>query len=263
MSFWLLRSLLTGFFAWWVRKLLPAVEGEIPGGVNLNLFGGSKSCIPRHSDNEPVLGGVGDSELIVSVSFGGRCHVQVGSELRSRTGSSGWSQRLSHCDVFVKDGKAQDQLEHWITAGVQEERINLTYRWIRRQQSRRCFRHSWGIVLLAVLCGRFVPFTEPLGALSDVFSLGFAWSLPFWLLPWSPSFLVGTNGTTAIRACKGVERIKPKVKFLKVFRKVVLRGDCRQMKHESFPPPPARSSPLVFLVSSNSLRHSRDSGNQI
>ena len=79
-------------------------KGEMPGRVNLNLCGGSKSCIPRHSDNEPMLGGVGDSELIVSVSF------DVDATFRrarnsDRDESSGWSQRLSHCDVFVKDGE--------------------------------------------------------------------------------------------------------------------------------------------------------------
>ena len=54
-------------------------EEEVPGGVNLNLYSGGKACIPRHSDNEPLFGGGGDSKLIVSVSFWSHCHVQMGS----------------------------------------------------------------------------------------------------------------------------------------------------------------------------------------
>ena len=58
------------------------------------------------------------------------------------------------------DGKAQDQFEHWIEAGAQGERINLTYRWIKRHNP-SCVRHSRGVVVLAVLCGRLSVHRTP------------------------------------------------------------------------------------------------------
>ena len=75
----------------------------MPGGVNLNPYSGGKSCIPRHSDNEPLFGGVGDSKLIFSVSFGAEATFRCARN-SDRDGSSGWSQRLSHGDILTCHG---------------------------------------------------------------------------------------------------------------------------------------------------------------
>ena len=121
-------------------------EEEMPGGVNLNLCSGAQSCVPRHSDNEPLFGGVGDSKLIGSVSFGATATFRWARN-SDRDGSSGWSQRLSNGDILVMDGKAQDQFEHWTEAGAQEERINLTYRWIK-QHNPGCVSATTGVLCL-------------------------------------------------------------------------------------------------------------------
>ena len=64
-------------------------EDEMPGGVNLNLYSDGKACIPRHSDNEPLFGGGGDSKLIVSVSFGATATFRWAPN-SDRDGSSGF-----------------------------------------------------------------------------------------------------------------------------------------------------------------------------
>ena len=133
-----------------MRPWCSLAEEEVPGGVNLNLYSGGKACIPRHSDNEPLFGGGGDSKLIVSVSFGATATFRWARN-SDRDGSSGWSQRLSHGDVLVMDGKAQDQFEHWTEAGVQGERINLTYRWIK-QNNPGCVSATTGVLCCLPSC---------------------------------------------------------------------------------------------------------------
>ena len=75
-------------------------EGEMPGRVILNLYAWDKSCIPRHSDNEPMFGGFGDSKLIVSVSFGADATFKWARN-SDRDGSSTWSQRLSRISLHT------------------------------------------------------------------------------------------------------------------------------------------------------------------
>ena len=41
-------------------------EGDVPTSANLNLFGGSGSCVRWHSDDEALFGERGDPKLIVS-----------------------------------------------------------------------------------------------------------------------------------------------------------------------------------------------------
>ena len=145
-------------------------EEEMPGGVNLNLYSGGKAYIPRHSDNEPLFGGGGDSKLIVSVSFGATATFRWARN-SDRDGSSRWSQRLSHGDVLVMDGKAQDQFEHWTEAGVQGERINLTYRWIKRRDP-GCVSAASGVLCCLPSCVEGLSVHRTAGGL---------WAGFFWL----------------------------------------------------------------------------------
>ena len=45
-------------------------DGEVPSAANLNLYGGSRSHVSWHCDDEPLFGGIGDPKLIVSLSLG-------------------------------------------------------------------------------------------------------------------------------------------------------------------------------------------------
>ena len=206
----------------------------MPGGVNLNLYSGGKACIPRHSDNEPLFGGGGDSKLIVSVSFGATATFRWARN-SDRDRSSGWSQRLSHGDILVMDGKAQDQFEHWTEAGVQEERISLTYRWIK-QHNPGCVSATTGVLCCLPSCAEGLSVHRTPGGLWEGFFpwLGLVLALLgvvvgcWWFSSYSPcpsSF--GARGGCCRRACpldgslwhyflrvpKGLYRIRPKEKF--------------------------------------------------
>ena len=45
-------------------------EGDMPTAANLNFYRRGNSRVNWHSDDEPLFGGSGVHELIVSVSFG-------------------------------------------------------------------------------------------------------------------------------------------------------------------------------------------------
>ena len=219
-------------------------EEEVPGGVNLNLYSGGKACIPRHSDNKPLFGGGGESKLIVSVSFGDTATFRWARN-SDRDGSSGWSQRLSHGDVLVMDGKAQDQFEHW--AGVQGERINLTYRWIKRHDP-GCVSATAGVLCCLPSCAEGLSVHRTPEVLGEGF---FPWIglvlvlfvvvVGCWRLvghPPCPSSLSARGGCcrkarlvgvslwhNCLRVPKGGLRIEPKEKYRRVDRSFTLWWD--------------------------------------
>ena len=45
-------------------------EGDVPTSANLNLYGGSGSCVRWHSDDEDLFRERGDSRLLVSLRPG-------------------------------------------------------------------------------------------------------------------------------------------------------------------------------------------------
>ena len=75
-------------------------------------------------------GGVGNLKLAVSVSFGASalCKWNAQSCLDSAA-SSCW---LDHGDLVVMDGQCQDEFLHCTDPGLEQERINITLRWIKR-----------------------------------------------------------------------------------------------------------------------------------
>ena len=52
-------------------------EGDVPTAANLNLYRGRRSHVGRYSDNEPLFGRRGEARLIVLVSFGTPCALQM------------------------------------------------------------------------------------------------------------------------------------------------------------------------------------------
>ena len=79
-----------------------------------------------HSDYEPLFGGSGVHKLIVSVSF----PVLFKWRGRSCLDSGERSCWLGHGNILV-DGQCQDEFLHCTSPGLEHERINVTYRWIR------------------------------------------------------------------------------------------------------------------------------------
>ena len=83
-----------------------------------------------HTDDEPLFGERGEAKLIASVSFGIRAHFKwKGKSCSDGEASSCW---LEHGDLLVMDGQCQDEIRHCTNPSSQPERINVTFRWIRR-----------------------------------------------------------------------------------------------------------------------------------
>ena len=99
---------------------------ELPTGVNLNHYDGSRSCVRWHSDNESLFGPRDSPKLIVSLSLGNPVEFKV----RRVSDSVPSSIRLDHGDILVMDGLAQSEYEHCTASELQGPRVNLTYRWV-------------------------------------------------------------------------------------------------------------------------------------
>ena len=99
---------------------------ELPTGVNLNHYDGSRSCVRWHSDNESLFGPRDSPKLIVSLSLGNPVEFKVRRVSDSVTSSI----TLDHGDVLVMDGSAQLEYLHCTMPGLQGPRVNLTYRWV-------------------------------------------------------------------------------------------------------------------------------------
>ena len=82
-------------------------DGDVPSAANLNLYEGSRSHVPWHCDDESLFGGIGDSKLIVSLSLGSS--VTFKWKAKSCSDSEGNSCRLHHGDLFLMDGRCQDE----------------------------------------------------------------------------------------------------------------------------------------------------------
>ena len=99
----------------------------MPSAANLNLYGGSRSHVSWHCDDEPLFGGIGDPKLIVSLSLGSS--VTFKWKAKSCSDSEASSCRLHHGDLLVMDGRCQDEYLHCTGSGLADKRVNITYRW--------------------------------------------------------------------------------------------------------------------------------------
>ena len=140
--------------------------------ASLNLYRGRFSHVGWHSDDEPLLGEHRETKLIVSVSFGTWALFKwKGKSCPSKEGNSCW---LGHGDILVMDGQCQDEFLHCSNPGLEQERINVTFRWIKQLSPSSSFlRAGVACCLPACVQGYSVPGTEVVGKSSF-------WA--FWLL---------------------------------------------------------------------------------
>ena len=108
-------------------------EGEVPTAANLNHYRGWNSCVGWHCGGEPLFGKCGDAKLIVSVSLGSS--VVFRRRRRSCPDDEGHLCRLGHGDILVMDGQCQDEFLHRTDPGREQERINITFRWVTQHVS--------------------------------------------------------------------------------------------------------------------------------
>ena len=76
------------------------------------------------------LGSVGDAKLIVSVSLGDFALFKW--RRQSCSFNEDISCRLDHGDILVMDGQCQDEFLHRTSPGREQDRINITFRWVKQ-----------------------------------------------------------------------------------------------------------------------------------
>ena len=117
-------------------------EGDLPTAANLNLYRGWNSCVGWHCDDEPLFGKCGDAKLIVSVSLGSFALFRW--RRQSCPSDEGGSCCLGHDDILVMDGQCQDEFLHRTSPGRDQERINITFRWVKQHVS-SCLLFGTGV----------------------------------------------------------------------------------------------------------------------
>ena len=130
-------------------------EGEVPNAVNLNLYRGWRSCVGWHSDDEPLFGECGDAKLIVSVSLGSSAVFRW--RRQSCPDDDGHLCWLGHGDILVMDGQCQDEFLHRTDPGREQERINLTFRWVKQHAS-SCPLFKAGVACCLPTCAQGCSF---------------------------------------------------------------------------------------------------------
>ena len=138
-------------------------EGEVPSAANLNLYRGRSSYVGWHSDDEPLFGERGEAKLIVSVSFGTQALFKwKGKSCPSNDSRSCW---LGHGDILVMD---------CTDPGSDQERINITFRWVKQHVTSCSFLRT-GVACCLPTCARGFSFSD-----TEMVGIGIFWV--FWLL---------------------------------------------------------------------------------
>ena len=137
----------------------------MPTAANLNLYRGWNSCVGWHCDDETLFGEHGDAKLFVSVSLG------VSAVFRWRRHScpddEGHLCCLGHGDILVVDGQCQDEFLHRTEPGQEQERINVTFRWIKQHVS-SCPLSEAGVACCLPTCAQGSPVSVLGNAVSGV-----------------------------------------------------------------------------------------------
>ena len=134
-------------------------DGDVPTCANLNYYGGPRSCVRWHSDDEVLFGGRGESKLIVSVSIGFSALFRW-KPLPSpdcEADSTWWH----HGDLLVMDGRCQDEYLHSTDPRLDGERVKKTFRWLKNHAP-QCPLGA-GVVCCLPTCVKGLPVPEDAG----------------------------------------------------------------------------------------------------
>ena len=137
----------------------------MPTAANLNFCRGRSSHVGWHSDDEPLFGERRETKLIVSVSFGTSALFK-------------WKGKLGHGDLLVLDGQCQDEFLHCTDPASDQERINVTFRWIKQHVASCSFLRTVVACCLPT-CARGLSVPVMVNVVSGVFLVLFG----FFLVP--------------------------------------------------------------------------------
>ena len=131
----------------------------MPTAANLNLYRGWNTCVGWHCDDEPLFGKCGDAKVIVSVSLGSSAVFRW--RRQSCPDDEGHLCCLGHGNILVMDGQCQDKFLHRTDPGREQERINITFRWVKQHVS-SCPLFKAGVACCLPTCaqGSSVPVME-------------------------------------------------------------------------------------------------------
>ena len=116
-------------------------EGEVPTAANLNFYRVWNSCVGWHRDDEP---------LIVSVSFGSSAVFRW--RRQSCPDDEGHLCCLGHGDISCHHGQCQDEFLHRTDPGREQDRINVTFRWVKQHVSSFPLFRTGSSMLFANVC---------------------------------------------------------------------------------------------------------------
>ena len=132
-------------------------RGNVPTGVNLNRYSGSRSCIPWHSDDEPLFGPPSQPELIVSMSIGHSVEFQV----RHTPSDVPSSITLDHGDLLVMDGLPNRSMNIARRLGCRVLGLTLLTAGLHNTL-RPVHLQAWWVVFSQRVCTRFSRAKFPL-----------------------------------------------------------------------------------------------------
>ena len=77
-------------------------------------------------------------------------------------------------DILVMDGQCQDEFRHCTDPGLEQERINITFRWVKQHVASCSFLRT-GVACCLPTCARGFSFSD-----TEIVEIGIFWV--FWLL---------------------------------------------------------------------------------
>jgi len=114
---------------------------ELPNSCNANLYKDGSQSVGWHADDEPLFVATQRDALIISLSLGDTRKFQIHPVGES---SEITTLRLKDGDLCTMEGLMQRHYKHRVPRepDVREPRINLTWRWVRKHDSRCPLRHE-------------------------------------------------------------------------------------------------------------------------
>jgi len=133
-------------------NLFPGLGRETwPNSANVNLYRDGRQAVGWHADDESLFRGWDSDCPILSISLGATREFWIA--LKRDNGSTEPDQRtvvevdLQDGDVLTMEGRCQRHCVHFVPKAnprspVREERINITFRWVRDHKSRCPLRRA-------------------------------------------------------------------------------------------------------------------------